>query len=1668
MVSISSNINLKELRNTNTLTIESFKNIIFNTPKILINGLEFDKHIKNEVLLETNTRSGTWNTDFLTNTARGNYDITTMGSYRNTNDEVRTSFVTAKNTYETFSGNKENYINIYANNLNLNGTNLFFNNLLFEKYIDDTVNNGSSSYSDQPTSTTDTLEFEIKDYGSFTTSNMDITKITNEGLRNNNNTTDLVFESINAININFGADFKLNTGLVTNTEFNDYLKTFLDESSSLSIDITPSSGAQITFTFDTFTNSVNGTLFNYEVTFEIYLNSETNIIPGNVKDDVVTNNVNQSSVPTGPHTFDDNLVAGQFYKIYATVRNLHTNTYVYNIPLDTNIATIDFISSFIVTNNKETGWNISFIGHPTDVPAMNGDLVTFKLRIKWDTGVDDVVDTEISVYFNLGITQDLDTENSKNFQGGNSVNVNVSSINNGTYNYGNSYIHYKKHEFQIESSNTSFTMLNIPSYELDETFLGFSTPTNVANANISITYDLSNNRVRFTVDPLDNPGTQYGGTSTIFYDYELFIGGSGQGVNTFSRNEGDYTSDEIINYVNSPLSATSYEIRILTRNYYFSNGQYTESITLTAASGSAGISFQEVSASELRINYTVSGITVNSDTTLNGNTNNVQIYHNVGNNSYGSPNYRNFSSGDSYISISNPNNGTHYAKNFVDGYFNDFDTGDITINLNQPSGMSMTVLIDDDGRISIEYSITMNCNNGSVIIEYKRNAGAYGTHVSLTKSGTISNETQDYTENYLDGNTTYTFRIKANGYGDDIYSSEYSTPNTNTWFGAPGTPSGLSLAKQGSTQIRCNWSAPTKSVNGKTVNQTLNYEVKLYRDGGHILTTNTTAIQHDFTESVGGNYYFTVRAYTNESYGTGGTATSSTVSITFIVQPTAPTLNSVNPNASSDTIMDLYWTGNSHGTATGISYTITNVTTTGTKANSSTSTGSINDTFTGLTPGTSYTFKITKNTDGSHNNPESGQLSNTTTLVNATKPSNITETNSTINSLSISWTLNSNGRASVSSLTIHYSTSASVPVGSSSEITGVSSGATSYTIGSLNPGTTYYFRVEKIVSSPYSNQASDVSGSMSTGTAASLTNYGPNYVTNKLVEMDWTIVDYGTPAFTGYNASSTITSAYVGSFPNSPTRYSSTEGDGFFTSSYNGITLTTSTTGPGTNTSVNFTFNITDYFQTPGVPTGVSIVNNSGTLNCSWNTVTDMGEKTVAGVTVSTINFTYIYELYYDDTTNNYATTDLLLVSGETTSTSFAYALNGATGPFKLQVKSSNKIYESSFSSFGTLTVNTNYKYYGFGVNSIGQSGELAKDDGYNYINNGNTYNQLTSAFYTERTIEKITTSWGVSFYHINGYLYTSGRNHSGQLGLGYINTNGVLYPKRVTFFDDKNIVDATGGKEFSLFLTSDGNLYGVGLNDEGQLGIGDTTDRLTISYITNNVSSISAGWSHYIIIKTDNTVYSSGNNDYGKLGFTGGGVSTLTSVTISFTPVEVKCGQHSSYLKSSTGDYYSCGWNIDGQLGYGTGTSNTGVNAPFALATEINNLSVASIHPAIKGCYIVTTSNRIYSLGYGLANASPEYDYPHPERLDPHRFEVPEESFTQDVSNVFVFNLDNDTMIFEVNASHLWLAGSMFYLDGTTQHYAAYRFERYANTPTTETPVYFVSTNDWKFFVFQ
>jgi hypothetical protein len=261
-------------------------------------------------------------------------------------------------------------------------------------------------------------------------------------------------------------------------------------------------------------------------------------------------------------------------------------------------------------------------------------------------------------------------------------------------------------------------------------------------------------------------------------------------------------------------------------------------------------------------------------------------------------------------------------------------------------------------------------------------------------------------------------------------------------------------ATPSSTQIALSWSAPT--VYGATISD---YEIQQSLDGGttwsagiaHTASTSTSRTITSLTN--GTSYSYRIAAVTE--WGKG--PFSATVTSVPATTPGAPTsVTGVRGNQS----VDLTWTAPVSNGGHAISdYTIEYRAGAGSWNNFSHSASSATSiTVTGLTNGTSYTFRVSTVTDmGS--SAASTVSSAVTPLGTPAAPTNFSATYGNTNS-ALTWTAPSdNGGSVITDYTIEYSSNG----GSSwSTFTHSASNSTSITITGLTNGVAYSYRVSAV------------------------------------------------------------------------------------------------------------------------------------------------------------------------------------------------------------------------------------------------------------------------------------------------------------------------------------------------------------------------------------------------------------------------------------------------------------------------------------------------------------------------------------------------------------------------------------------------------------------------------
>eukprot|EP00820_Chromera_velia_P007570 Cvel_19856.t1-p1 / transcript=Cvel_19856.t1 / gene=Cvel_19856 / organism=Chromera_velia_CCMP2878 / gene_product=Ultraviolet-B receptor UVR8, putative / transcript_product=Ultraviolet-B receptor UVR8, putative / location=Cvel_scaffold1739:34465-40070(+) / protein_length=454 / sequence_SO=supercontig / SO=protein_coding / is_pseudo=false len=195
------------------------------------------------------------------------------------------------------------------------------------------------------------------------------------------------------------------------------------------------------------------------------------------------------------------------------------------------------------------------------------------------------------------------------------------------------------------------------------------------------------------------------------------------------------------------------------------------------------------------------------------------------------------------------------------------------------------------------------------------------------------------------------------------------------------------------------------------------------------------------------------------------------------------------------------------------------------------------------------------------------------------------------------------------------------------------------------------------------------------------------------------------------------------------------------------------------------------------------------------------------------------------------------------------------------------------------------------------------------------------------------------------GKLYMWGAGAVGQLGTG--GTSNEDAPVEITV-SGETFTDVALGQQFTLAVTSSGKLYSFGLNDRGQLGLGDTTDRNTPQLvISSGVSAVAAGKAHAAVVMSDGSVQVWGENTDGQLGL-GDTTDRSSPTTLSgVTATAISAGTGWSIFIGSSGDVSGAGNNSGGQLGTGDTSS---VSSPSASPT-FSNLCAANERVVSSAC---------------------------------------------------------------------------------------------------------------------
>ena len=201
------------------------------------------------------------------------------------------------------------------------------------------------------------------------------------------------------------------------------------------------------------------------------------------------------------------------------------------------------------------------------------------------------------------------------------------------------------------------------------------------------------------------------------------------------------------------------------------------------------------------------------------------------------------------------------------------------------------------------------------------------------------------------------------------------------------------------------------------------------------------------------------------------------------------------------------------------------------------------------------------------------------------------------------------------------------------------------------------------------------------------------------------------------------------------------------------------------------------------------------------------------------------------------------------------------------------------------------------------------------------------------------------------------GENSASQVGNG----NAVEPQPTGSYTQLKNLVQAEGGRSFSVALKSDGTVWTWGHTGNCELGNGGFPVNVPSPAQINitDVDQIAAGFSHVAALR-HGRVWTWGANFYGQIGDSTRDWRCVP--TLSMFPdciVEVACGQHFTLALDAEGSVWACGYGAQGEMGNGT---NTILNVKPAMIPGLSD--VIAIDAGFNHAYALKRDGTVWSWG--------------------------------------------------------------------------------------------------------
>ena len=185
-------------------------------------------------------------------------------------------------------------------------------------------------------------------------------------------------------------------------------------------------------------------------------------------------------------------------------------------------------------------------------------------------------------------------------------------------------------------------------------------------------------------------------------------------------------------------------------------------------------------------------------------------------------------------------------------------------------------------------------------------------------------------------------------------------------------------------------------------------------------------------------------------------------------------------------------------------------------------------------------------------------------------------------------------------------------------------------------------------------------------------------------------------------------------------------------------------------------------------------------------------------------------------------------------------------------------------------------------------------------------------------------------------------------------------------------------GSNFSIFVTENNEMFGVGSNTDGRFGLnwnnGTATPQKIEFSFSKVVKQISCGTNHSMLLTNESQVYMTGCNEFGQLGLVdengnkSANVNTFRIIAeiAKKKVIQICAGMYISLIvvreKDKSTQVMSCGEKANGKLGLGNDVQNIVNN--FTTINELKNVEVKSVYCKKKHCLALTSTGKVYSWG--------------------------------------------------------------------------------------------------------